>query len=77
MRVAYGRIAVRPDGMCEIDIFVQEVDGMRIQDECDFVPVEPARYAAPMLLGYCIRRWFGTASSLCQLRCLARAASDL
>ena len=34
VRVAYGRIAVRPDGMCEIDVFVQEVDGMRIHDEC-------------------------------------------
>ena len=34
VRVAYGRIAVRPDGVCEIDVFVQEIDGTRIQDEC-------------------------------------------
>jgi len=32
VRTAYGRIAVRPDGMCEVDLFVQEVDGLRIQD---------------------------------------------
>ncbi len=60
VRVAYGRIAVRPDGMCEIDVFVQEVDGMRIQDECAPTAsiIHGAAYAmcTSVLLGCCNRQ---------------------
>lgn len=32
IRIAYGKIAVRLAGRCEVDLFVQEVDGSRITD---------------------------------------------
>ena len=33
IRVAYAKVNVRPGGLCEIDIFVQELDGSRILDK--------------------------------------------
>lgn len=33
IRVAYAKIHVRPAGVCEMDIFVQELDGSRILDK--------------------------------------------
>jgi len=32
IRVAYAKVHVRAGGLCEIDIFLQEVDGKRILD---------------------------------------------
>ncbi|KAK9803674.1 hypothetical protein WJX72_010742 [[Myrmecia] bisecta] len=32
IRVAYGKITVREKGMCEVDLFIQEPDGTRIND---------------------------------------------
>ncbi len=33
IRVAYGKVHVRQDYMCEADLFVQEVDGQQITDQ--------------------------------------------
>lgn len=33
IRVAYGKVHVRQDYMCEADLFVQEVDGHQITDQ--------------------------------------------
>lgn len=33
IRVAYGKVNVRQDYMCETDLFVQEVDGSQITDQ--------------------------------------------
>lgn len=33
IRVAYGKVNVRRDYMCETDLFVQEVDGSQITDQ--------------------------------------------
>lgn len=32
IRIAYGKVNVRQAGLCEVDLFVQEVDGSRITD---------------------------------------------
>ena len=41
IRVAYGKVAVRPGSLCEVDLFVQEVDGNRILDKCAPPPSPP------------------------------------
>lgn len=33
IRVAYGKVLVRQDYMCEADLFVQEVDGSQITEQ--------------------------------------------
>lgn len=39
IRVAYAKIHVRPHGLCEMDVFVQELDGSRILDKYGSLPL--------------------------------------
>ena len=40
--MAYGKIEVYEDGMCEVDLFVQDAEGTRITDTCVGWPRAPA-----------------------------------
>jgi hypothetical protein len=64
IRVAYGKVAVLEDrergSLCEVDLFVQEVDGSRISDRFPCLSVRTSCLSVclyePRLIGRCLAR---------------------